>query len=345
MSDPKKRLVVCCDGTWNNPEQHHVTNVVRTARAVRTADDEGVPQVVFYDWGIGSYGDRVRGGLLGLGIDKNIQDAYRFLVHNYSAGDEIFLFGFSRGAYTARSLAGLIRNAGLVKKIHAHRIPAAYGMYRRPAGPDVPTALAFRRDYSREVRVRFIGVWDTVGALGVPSRIFEAMGGNRRYAFHDTSLSRAIENACHAIAIDEERIDFEPTLWRRTPKRGQTIEQRWFAGVHGDVGGGNADPGLADVALHWIWSRAARHGLVFDDEYRNSNVRPNPLGKLHRSWTGMYQLRGRRLRPIGTLPPGLETVHSSVRERQTGLPGYHPENLMAFLKENPQPDWPIAPDG
>lgn len=344
MPDTTKRLVVCCDGTWNSPEQHHVTNVVRTARAVRPTDDEGVTQVVFYDWGIGSYGDKIRGGMLGAGIDKNVQDAYRFLVHNYSHGDEIFLFGFSRGAYTARSLAGLIRNAGLLKKNHADRIPAAYGMYRRRAGPDVPTALEFRHDYSQEVRIRFVGVWDTVGSLGVPSRIFEAMGGNRKHAFHDTSLSGIIENACHAVAIDEKRIDFEPTLWKRLPKDGQTIEQQWFAGVHGDVGGGNADPGLADVALHWMWSRAAGHGLAFDDSYRNAKVRPNPMGKLHRSWTGMYRVKGRHIRPIGELAPGLESVHSTVRERFLGVPEYRPKNLQTWLKKRPQSDWPVAPE-
>ena len=342
MAGATRRLVVCCDGTWNSPEQHHVTNVVRTARAVRPTDDEGVTQVVFYDWGIGSYGDKVRGGMLGAGIDKNIQDAYRFLVHNYSAGDEIFLFGFSRGAYTARSLAGLIRNAGLVKKIHAGRIPAAYAMYRRRAGPDAPTALEFRRNYCEEVRIRFIGVWDTVGALGVPSQIFEAMGGNRKYAFHDTSLSRIIDNACHAVAIDEKRIDFEPTLWKRLPKDGQAIEQQWFAGVHGDVGGGNADPGLADVALQWMWSRAASRGLAFDGGYRDARVRPNPRGKLHRSWTGMYRVKGRHVRRIGDLPPGLEGVHASVRERFLEVPSYRPHNLVAFLEANPQSGWPVA---
>ena len=344
MSETTKRLVVCCDGTWNSPEQHHVTNVVRSARAVLPTDGQGVSQVVFYDWGIGSYGNRIRGGMLGVGMDKNIQDAYRFLVHNHSDGDEIFLFGFSRGAYTARSLAGFIRNAGLLKKIHADLIPTAYRMYRGRAGPDAPRAVEFRRRHSREVRIRFVGVWDTVGALGVPSRIFEAMGGNRRYSFHDTSLSRIIEHACHAVAIDEKRIDFEPTLWKRLPNAGETIEEQWLAGVHCDVGGGNADAGLADVALDWMWSRAATQGLAFDDDYRNAMVRPNPSGRIHRSWTGMYRVKGRHVRRIGESLPGLESVHSSVRERYLNMPRYRPDNLMAFLEEKPQPDWPIAPD-
>ena len=169
----KKRIIICSDGTWNNPEQKNVTNVVRTARAIRPVDRRGMPQLVFYDWGVGSegVGNKVAGGVLGKGIDKNIQDAYRFIVHNYVDGDEIYLFGFSRGAYTARSTAGLIRNIGILKKIHAHLIPRGYKLYRQKSKPDAPTAIEFRRKYSHEVRIAFVGVWDTVGALGIPSRI------------------------------------------------------------------------------------------------------------------------------------------------------------------------------
>ncbi len=340
MPGTRKRLVVCCDGTWNSPEQQHVTNVVRTARAVRPTDNAGVHQVVFYDWGIGSHGNRIRGGMLGKGIDKNIQDAYRFLVHNHADGDEIFLFGFSRGAYTARSLAGFIRNAGLLEKLHSHLIADAYELYRQPAGPDAPEAVDFRRDHCREVRIRFVGVWDTVGALGVPSRVFKKMGGNRRHAFHDTSLSKIIDHACQAVAIDEQRIDFEPTLWRRPPRDGQTIEQQWFAGVHGDVGGGNTDAGLADVALDWMWTRASAQELAFDRAYWDAKVRPNAAGPLHPSRKGIYRVKRSHVRPIGNLPAGLESVHDSVRERCTHVQSYRPENLVAFLDGNPQPDWP-----
>ena len=340
MPQVNKRLVICCDGTWNGPEQHHVTNVVRTARAVRPADDGGVPQIVFYDWGIGSYSGKLAGGLLGAGIDKNIQDAYRFLVHNYLPGDEIFLFGFSRGAYTARSLVGFIRNAGLLRKIDAELIPKAYGFYRRPAQPDAPSAVRFRNAHSREIRIAFIGVWDTVGALGIPSQIVKQMGGNRRYAFHDASLSGIIDQACHAVAIDEQRVDFEPALWERLPKPGQVIEQRWFAGVHGDVGGGNSDSGLSDTALEWIWTQAESRGLALDKDYWQKVVRPNPLGKLHRSWSGMYRVKGRRRRPIGKLPPELESIHPSVRQRWDGVADYRPANLAVYLDQRGDLAWP-----
>ncbi|UCE64547.1 MAG: DUF2235 domain-containing protein, partial [Nitrospirota bacterium] len=164
-----KRLVICYDGTWNNPEDtkqgegEAITNVVKLARAIKPQDTDGVQQIVFYDWGIGTGGlwDTLTGGALGKGIDKNIQDGYRFLVHNFVRGDELFLFGFSRGAYTARSLVGLIRNCGLLKKTHADRIVEAYDQYRSPNKPDSREAKGFREDFSRKVNVKFLGVWDT----------------------------------------------------------------------------------------------------------------------------------------------------------------------------------------
>ena len=330
-----KRLVICCDGTWNSPETRHVTNVARTARALLPADPQGVQQIVFYDWGVGSDGRKVMGGMIGAGLDKNIQDAYRFLVHNYAHGDEIYLFGFSRGAYTVRSLAGFVRKAGLLRKSKARLIPDAYRLYRRRGAPDSEAARAFRSAHAREIRITFVGVWDTVGALGIPSRILKAITRNRRYAFHDTSLGEVIRHACHAVAIDEKRIDFKPTLWKRAPGPRQTIEQQWFAGVHGDVGGGYPETGLSDIALSWMWSRAAALGLAFNRAYARRHVRPDPLGKLHRSWTGMYRVKGRHHRPIGALPPGLESIHPSVRERYERLDSYRPKKLVEFLAANP----------
>ncbi|MCZ0941916.1 MAG: DUF2235 domain-containing protein, partial [Gammaproteobacteria bacterium] len=122
-------------------------------------------------------------------------------------------------------------------------------------------------------------------------------------------------------------------LWTRLPKPGQVIEQQWFAGVHGDVGGGNGDSGLSDTALEWIWSRAESQGLALDENYRRKVVEPNPLGKLHRSWTGMYRMKGRRRRPLGQLAPELEGIHPSVRQRYEGMPSYRPQNLAAHIEK------------
>lgn len=325
-----KKIIICCDGTWNNPEQKEVTNVVKVARALRPLGSGNMPQVVFYDWGVGSEGGigKLTGGVAGKGIDKNIQDAYRFLVHNYREGDEIYFLGFSRGAYTARSTVGLIRNVGVLKKEFAKLIPRAYRMYRSKAGPDVAAARRFRRDYSREVRIAFIGVWDTVGALGIPLKVVRDLVTPGKYTFHDTRLSRIVDCAAHAVAVDERRVDFKPALWHRRPTPDLVLEQQWFAGVHCDVGGGYRETGLSDIALMWLVEQAERAGLVFDRDYLDKISHPDALGKLHRSYRGIYWAKKPYLRPIGKLGEELEKIHPSVRQRMAALENYRPKNVI-----------------
>jgi uncharacterized protein (DUF2235 family) len=332
-----KKLIVCSDGTWDEPTGA-VTNVVKLARSLRPEAADGRPQVVFYDWGLGTTNltDKIKGGVTGAGIDKNIQDAYRFLVHNYAPGDEIHLFGFSRGAYTARSVAGLIRNAGLLTRRHADLIPKAYRLYRTKAGPDCARARAFRRDFSHPdlsaapagVGISMVGVWDTVGALGIPLYILHAVLDKGRYAFHDTSLSRLVRRGAHAVAIDERRADFAPTLWSRPPQDGQILEQVWFAGSHGDIGGGYRETGLSDLALLWMIDQAKQAGLAFDDDYLAAITAPDPCAKLHPSRRGIYRMHRAYRRPVGSLGPELEKIHPAVSERveRCGL-GYEVRGL------------------
>lgn len=340
MLSRNKRLVVCSDGTWNDPEDEDVTNVVKTARAVSPVDESGVQQVVFYDWGVGTGGvaDRLEGGVSGEGLDKNIQDIYRFLVHNYVPGDEIFLFGFSRGAYTARSAVGLIRNAGILEKQHSDLIPRAYSLYRSKSKPDTPSAREFRRRYSRETRIRLIGVWDTVGALGIPVSFLQRFNKDE-YSFHDTTLSRIIDYACHAVAIDERREDFKPTLWQVQPSDNQTVEQAWFVGVHSDVGGGYKEHGLSDITLMWVLEKAREAGLALDADYLSNRVTPDPYDKRHHSRKHIFHLRGKYLRPIGMLGEHFEEVHSSVRDRFNADAGYRPKNLVTYLNQHRLSGW------
>ncbi len=213
----------------------------------------------------------------------------------YAPGDEVHLFGFSRGAYTGRSLAGLIRNCGILERDAAAAIPAALAFYRdrRPGThPDSPAALAFRARHAAHVvlgareaawraetggpagqalRLAYLGVWDTVGALGVPGRLRLAALINRGLAFHDTALSGSVASARHAVAIDERRRGFPPTLWHNLAAlnggrvRG-AYQQRWFPGDHGSVGGGGAVTGLAADALLWVAEGAAAAGLALDPE-------------------------------------------------------------------------------
>ncbi len=327
-----KRIVICCDGTWDTPESKNVSNVVKITRAIKPKTTKGMEQIVFYDWGVGTedFVDKIFGGAFGEGIDKNIQDAYRFLVHNYAPGDEVFIFGFSRGAYTARSLIGLVRNSGLLKKVHADLIPKAYQLYRQRSGPDVKKAKEFRQQYSREIPITFLGVWDSVGALGIPLGIFHHEN-EEKYGFHDTSLSRIIKNAYHALSIDEKRKPFAPAIWKTKPEHSNT-EQAWFAGVHADIGGGYKEAALSNLALKWMCDKAKNCGLELNNTYLSALLKRNNIDKLHISYKGVgYKLLGKYVRPIGVSNPD-ETLHPSVMKRHKNK-SYNPSNLRDYLKQ------------
>ena len=328
-----KRIVICSDGTWQTPNQDNATHVLEMARAVLPTAPDGTTQVVFYDWGVGTENwlNRLVGGISGKGIDKNIRDCYRFLAHNYEDGDEIYLFGFSRGAYTVRSLAGLVRNCGVLTKAEAGRLPEAYTMYRRhDAGPNSEVAKTFRSRNSREATVKFIGVWDTVGALGIPLCGLSALTAHR-YKFHDVKLSSRVPFAYHALAIDERRRPFRPSLWEAQTKEGQTVEQVWFAGVHSDVGG-SLDPVLGKPSFDWMKERASSAGLALDETLASpAECAPptsKPDGLLGRT---VARLRERlsQPRPIGG--DDTQWVHPSALDHYASSPSGAPANLASYL--------------
>jgi uncharacterized protein (DUF2235 family) len=330
-----RRLIICADGTWNEPEKiEHTTNVLKLARAVRPRDPEGIHQVVFYDWGVGTQhgSDRVVGGAFGTGLNKNIRDAYRFLVHNYAPGDQLFFLGFSRGAYTVRSLAGMIRNCGLLKKRKSHLIEAAFEHYRSPETrlhPDSATSRKFRRAHSRKVPIHFLGVFDTVGALGVPLKLFKRFNA-RRHGFHDARLSSWVKNAHQALAIDEKRKPFKPSIWSTEPGRKNT-SQVWFAGVHTNIGGGYPFTGLSNKTLLWMVDRARESGLCLDTGYLKSLTPVNAAQTLGKSYKKFYRLLGPAPRRIGTTNPHDESIHPSALRRFEEDPSYRPPNLSRFL--------------
>jgi uncharacterized protein (DUF2235 family) len=332
-----RRLVVCSDGTWKSAESKEPTNVVIFAQALPGVAPDGIEQRHFYDPGVGtgSFIDRVSGGAFGSGLSENVKDAYGWLVTNYEPGDEIFLVGFSRGAYTVRSAAGLIRKCGLLRREHADRIRAAYDLYRqRDRSPDSDEARAFRERFSRAVEIAFLGVWDTVGSLGVPLvglRLLTRLP----YRFHDTELTGIVKRAYHAVAIDERRRAFDPALWTNAPKPGQQIEQVWFAGVHSNIGGGYPDRGLSDIALLWMIDRARAAGLSFKDEYLEARVKPNEAGTLYNSLTGAYLALGWHTRVMG-VRGAAESVHVSALARHGHeTPGYTPKPLTRYLERVP----------
>jgi uncharacterized protein (DUF2235 family) len=291
-----KHLIVCCDGTWNTPDQEDdglpaPTNVVRLHRCVSEATAAGVDQRTYYHPGVGTEGGvlgRLTGGMYGRGISQNIQSAYHWLARNYAKGDKIFLFGFSRGAYTVRSLAGMIGRCGLLsltKSIDARegwkRVSEIYeGGYRHKQGKawSPPASWKFRIPKKRADAVHFLGVWDTVGALGVPNdlALLNFFDRPRNWMFHDTELGTGVTTARHAVALDEMRASFTPTMW--TNKHAD-MKQVWFPGVHSDVGGGYAQTGLADGALRWMIDEAAAAGLDFKS-VMVSQIQPNYQGLL-----------------------------------------------------------------
>lgn len=271
---------------------------------------KGVEQVVFYDWGVGTDRKETTGGITGAGIDKNIQDCYRFIVHNFRKGDQLFLFGFSRGAYTVRSLAGFIRNCGILKRENADRIPEAYKLYRKrhkSSAPGAEKARRFRADYAvaDKTDIEFLGVWDTVGALGIPIPFLKGLQ-KYKYQFHDLEPSRIIKHARHAVSIDENREPFLPSLWKE--KEGIDLKQVWFAGVHSDIGGGYKDAGLSNCACKWMMKEAFACGLSFES-YLTGSVKPNPLDKHHNEYKGKFKALGKKIRDIKG------PLHISVKQR------------------------------
>lgn len=281
---------------------------------------------------------RLTGGAFGVGLSANVREAYRFVVRNYEPGDELFFFGFSRGAYTARSTVGLIRNCGVLLPRNEDRIDEVYRFYRdrdrdRSSGPDTPAARDLRARYAHSdvTPIRFLGVWDTVGALGIPlsgGRLLRKL--NERWQFHDTRLSSTVESAFHALAIDEKRPSFTPTVWEKADN-GRERAQLWFAGDHSDVGGGHGERGLSNVALQWLVLCARSCGLAFEPD-AFAALAPDPLGTVH-TMAAAFRVFGTLDRPIGRTDPDGESVSSSAEDRTTAnlTPAYDPVNLRAYL--------------
>jgi uncharacterized protein (DUF2235 family) len=352
-----KRIVVCCDGTWNDPSKPKQTNVskLKDAAIQRGPDEDCIEQRVHYVDGVGTRGslwDRLRGGAIGYGLDENVQKAYRYIAEDYEPGDEIFLFGFSRGAYTARSTLGMVRKCGVLRHITDTTVRRAWEHYRNDIHPEHDIAKQWRVDNALKISepenyvpiAKFIGVWDTVGSLGIPIK-----GLRANYDFHDVTLTSLVDNAYHALAVDEKRKDYEPTLWARskTPRKEQQFEQRWFAGAHSDVGGGAGKEGRdaqSDYCLEWILDRAVEAGLDVDrDRVHWNRPPPGQFPRLHLNpgllFTIIGFFREPALRPIGKgVPqgkegygrPSNEAVDEETRRRLREDPSYHPRNLMQW---------------
>ena len=290
-----KRLVVCFDGTWNNADNPGAdTNVARIAPAICPRDNDGVPQIVLYLRGVGTTGlhaEKIFSGATGLGVDDNIRSAYMFLAQNYEEGDQIFLFGFSRGSFSARSLVGLISGSGLLRRSSLGLLGEAWAYYRtkKPHSPDQFAANRPGTRHHQGVRIDFLGVWDTVGSMGIPGGIFADVNRDL-YGFYDTGPCSIMRRACHAMAIDEHRDTFVPTFWTGKAPDGVSIDQVWFAGVHSDVGGGYLSRDLADIPLVWMAKQAQAAGLQADSSALPDETKLDPLAMQHDSSHGLFAL-------------------------------------------------------
>ena len=341
-----KRLVVCCDGTWNDSDEGTgYTNVARLAWAIKPVDAKGVPQIVFYQSGVGTQGDKISqiaSGALGMGLSHNMRDAYAFICNNYCEGDEIFLFGFSRGAYTARCVGGLIGFAGLLAKQDLDRFLELWRAYKEKNAGGLASFDARKKDAS----IKCIGVWDTVGSVGIPEDLAKFdLFFKKYYGFFDSDLGAHVEHAFHALALDERRKNFVPTLWTQKPEgkaKGQELKQVWFAGVHSDVGGGYAEHGTADIALAWMASEVSPYlELNFDYlKLRRDLSQKWALGVLHESykdfWTKLPDGERRRAPFAADQTKSFEKLHASVAARINGG-GLGPDNkpyASAVLKDS-----------
>lgn len=342
-----KRLIVCSDGTWQKITSPYPTNVVKLTQAIAT-DPENL---VFYGEGIGvgNFIDRIMGGAFGWGIDKNIQDAYRFLCLNYRQGDEIYLFGFSRGAYTVRSLVGLIRSVGMLPRQGVRKIPLAYKTYQDAKGKyvgkeeetreivkirELDELTKFRQsidrefgsDYQEIVTITLLSCWDTVGSLGIPripwlpfDRLF-----NKKYQFHNTKLSSTISHALHAVAIDEHRKVFSQTPMQ--PAQAGQVTEVWFPGGHGCVGGGTkANSPLSNAALLWTIESVEKLGLglKFDRSKIEDGIATDPTAHFANELRFPFSASIRAI-------PAAATFHASVLDRWQLDRQYRPKNLESY---------------
>ncbi|KAK5121584.1 hypothetical protein LTR85_004756 [Meristemomyces frigidus] len=327
-----KKLIICCDGTWKdsasalitassiipgwsaffptrNPDEAVPTNVTRISRAIRPLDSDDRPQIVYYQAGVGTQGgifSRLIAGATGQGLSLNIREAYSWLALNYVEGDEVYLIGFSRGAYTARSVSGLIRDFGLLTRdglpylldIFKDWVSTGRKGYKSALAQDDPTfsitadpadVTAWTSAYKAELRrkgyalpndvpIQAIGVWETVGALGIPlNPVLQRLGlpfDIRPYRFFDTSLSNTVKFAFQALALDERRSAYYPAVWEKPQGVDTTLKQTWFPGSHTGVSGGYKDAGLSNITLAWMMSQLAPF-IDFDPTYLRKQFEAN----------------------------------------------------------------------
>jgi uncharacterized protein (DUF2235 family) len=362
-----KNIVICCDGTGNRFAEDN-TNVVKLF-GVLDLDDES-RQVAYYHSGLGTNPaaaaltrlsqawTRLLGLAFGYGIAADLRDCYEFLMNNYEEGDRVFLFGFSRGAFMVRALAGMLHMVGLLRKGNNHLVPFAVDLLKRSAPTAFPLAARFKATFPRECKPYFIGVWDTVSSVGW---IYDPLRIPYTFRNPDLSIGR------HAVSIDERRAFFRQNLWAAAGP-GQDIKQAWFAGVHSDVGGGypESESGLAKISLEWMIQEAVAAGLLVkhanvdkilghtsDGEFVQPDAQAVQHESLRESWlfaellphryiefqSGRARYRWRLSLGRPRRIPQDALIHQSVVERRKVMNSYRPPNLPEQSMQEPWVRW------
>lgn len=312
-----KNIVVFSDGTGQEGGKAYNTNVYKLFNMI---EDRTKNQVAYYDRGLGTGWRKITGNMAGMGISRNIRDCYRFIFENFEADDNIYLFGFSRGATTVRSLSGFIHLFGILPQSRPELIKRAYSIYRikdQERRKEKAEEL-ISKNRTMWCRIKFLGVWDTVAALGLPFKwmdnVVELIPWFK-HRFHNLRLSESVENAYHALAIDDERLTFHPTLWDPVVKEYQNMHQVWFSGMHTDVGGGYREQQLSDIVLQWMVENAQSHGLRIYPRHKVEIV-PDPDGVMHDSRGKFPASLFRRAERSWPATHGMPVVHASVVQRK-----------------------------
>lgn len=359
----RKRLAIFLDGTWNSISSN--TNVWRMRALCAAKSKDGKTQLVYYEVGVNGF----LGGVFGQGLDENIRQAYEWLIENYNEGDEIFIFGFSRGAFTARSLAGLVAIEGILKAGSPIGLAQLFQRYQKGNEESIWTLKdkesagdanklteeeRWLLKYSQPAKVQVIGVWDTVGSVGVAAGNIPYISRSH-FDYLQTGLFIPIQNGYHALAVDEHRSDFAPTLWTvrhpkdpsasmPPPRSLSNVEQRWFVGAHANVGGGYQTDLLAQAPLRWLMQKAEAHGLSFRSEIdQDGDALKAPIIDSYHSfvegayamvYAPLYRTIGAEpdVRENGTHTNVNETVDVSVFQRWRADPKYRPINLIEWAK-------------
>jgi hypothetical protein len=369
-----KNIVVLSDGTGQEGGRGHDTNVYKLMRML---EDRTERQIVFYDQGIGTDQHAVTGSVAGAGFSENILQCYQFIYDNYNADDKLFLLGFSRGAATVRSLASFIHFFGILPKSRPELIKQAYDIYKighlNDDDGDMTHTIYGMGDLNLKTQaenilrrkplneqanefvhahpnqwasIEFLGVWDTVPALGLPAAVINKLVNYMpgwKHRFHDFTLHPSVRNAYHALSIDDDRAWFLPTIWDSCSDPRQKVEQVWFSGSHTDVGGGFDEAGLSDITLEWMVQKAVAHGIrlyMRSIRYWNFCVAPDATDDIHppRAGSGRVYPYAERSWPVEAEKTfGTPTIHQSVLDRAAQLDDYKPWILEKFPEHKIEP--------